>query len=157
MSRFPSESHWPETPREHFLLSMWPNSVKCVLFHPYVSAKHVCLLDRTIKIELILPRIKTFLAYLFISIFSSFFRLSTVKLQSSFSVSQLSLWSLLRTVYLWAETMPCPNRSHSGSFWIPSSSQTTTNYAFGGPWQLMKSEISTLTTGIVDLKQLAKC
>lgn len=158
MSRFPSESHWPETPREHSLQFMWPNSVKCGLFHPYVSTKHVCLLDRTIKTEPILPRIKTFLAYLFISIFSNFFRLSTlVKLQSSFSISQLSLWSLLRIEHLWAEIMPCPNRSHSASLWIPSSSQTTTNYAFGGPWQLVKSEISTLTTGIVDLKQLAKC
>lgn len=103
-------------------------------------------------------KIKTFLAYLFISIFSNFFRLSTlVKLQSSFSISQLSLWSLLRIEHLWVEIMPCPNRSHSASLWIPSSSQTTTNYAFGGPWQLVKSEISTLTTGIVDLKQLAKC
>lgn len=153
MSRFPSESHWPETPREHSLQFMWPNSVKCGLFHPYVSTKHVCLLDRTIKTEPILPRIKTFLAYLFISIFYNFFRLSTAKLESSFSISQ----SLLRIEHLWAETMPCPNRSHSASLWIPSPSQTTANYAFGGPWQLVKSEISTLTTGMVNLKQLAKC
>lgn len=40
-----SESHWPETPGEYSLQFMWPNSVKCVLFHPCVSTKHVCLLD----------------------------------------------------------------------------------------------------------------
>lgn len=58
MSRFPSESHWPETPREYSLQFMWPNPVKCGRFHRCVSTKHVCLLDAAVNIEPSFPRIK---------------------------------------------------------------------------------------------------
>lgn len=49
LNELSSESH--ETPREHSLQFMWPNSVQCGLLHNCVLTKHLCLLEPTININ----------------------------------------------------------------------------------------------------------